>query len=188
MAKSLGLSLKSTLPSFTEYSVPAFERNAYEHYGIHLKEPWRRGDLFLFTKNGDTKVDVNSLVQKIPEWNQYPHRKCRLFLKRDGLFEDGPPSVQPIPGLEDLTCKSTSSRMPSWKSASLVSTRNHIAHAHGRRELSALLETTCGQHHGNCENDAAFAAMQPVQIQETILAMLNISNSGKTAVSRWKRV
>lgn len=184
LAKSLGLSLKSTLPSFTEYSVPAFERNAYKHYGIHLKKPWRRGDLFIFTKNGDTKVDVNSLVQKIPQWNQYHHRKRRLFLKRDGLFEDGPPLVQPIPGVEDLTCKSTSSRMASWNSASLVSTRNHIAHAHGRRELSTLLETTCGQHHGNCENDVAFAAMLPVQIQETILAMLNISNSGKTAVSR----
>jgi len=184
LAKSLGLSLKSTLPSFTEYSVPPFERNAYEHYGIHLQEPWRRGDLFIFTKNGDTKVDVNSLVQKIPEWNQYHHRELRLFLKRDGLFEDGPPSVEPISGLKDLMCKSTSSRMPSWKSASLVSTRNCIAHAYGRRELSTLLETTCGQHHGNCENDASFAAMIPVEMQETILAMLNISNSGKIAVSR----
>jgi len=184
LAKSLGLSLKLTLPSFTEYSVPVFERNAYEHYGIHLKDPWRRGDLFIFTKNGDTKVDVNSLVQKIPEWNQYHHRERRLFLKRDGLFEDGPSSVQPIPGVEDLIYKSASTRMASWKSASLVSTRNHIAHAYGRRELSALLDTTFGQDRGNYENDAAFAAMLPVQIQKNISSMLNISNSGKTAVSR----
>ena len=183
-AKSLGLSLKLTLPSFTEYSVPAFERNAYEHCGIHLEEPWRRGDLFIFTKTHRSSLDIMHFIEKISEWSQYKLRKCRLFIKRDGLFEDGPPSVQPIPGVEDLMHKSASTRMAPWKSASLVSTRNHIAHAYGRRELSNLLETTCGQHHGNCENDAAFAAMLPVQIQETILAMLNISNSEKTAVSR----
>ncbi len=183
-AKSLGLSLKLTLPSFTEYSVPAFERNAYEHCGIHLKEPWRRGDLFIFTKTHRSSPDIMHSIEKMSEWSQYELRKCRLFIKRDGLFEDGLPSVQPIPGVEDLMHKSASTRMASWKSASLVSTRNHIAHAYGRRELSSLLETTCGQHHGNYKNDAAFAAMLPVQIQETILAMLNISNSEKKAVSR----
>ncbi len=184
LAKSLGLSLKLTLPSFTEYSVPAFERNAYEHCGIHLQEPWRRGDLFVFTKTRHSSLNIMPLIEKTSEWSQYNHGKCRLFLKRDGLFEDGPPSVQPIPGMEDLMYKSASTRMPFWKSASLVSTRNQIAHAYGRMELSTLLETTCGQDHGNCENDAAFAAMLPMQVRETILAMLNISNSGKTAVSR----
>jgi len=183
-AKSLGLSLELTLPSFTEYSVPAFERNAYEHCGIHLREPWRRGDLFIFTKTHHSPPDIIPLIEKMSEWSQYNHEKCRLFLKRDGLFEDGPPSVQPIPGVEDLMYKSVSTRVASWQSASLVSTRNHIAHAYGRRELSSLLETTCGQHHGNCDNDAAFAAMLPVQIKETILAMLNIRNSEKAAVSR----
>ena len=176
LAKSLGLSLKLTLPSFTEYSVPAFERNAYEYCGIHLKEPWRRGDLFVFNKTHSSSPNIMHLIEKMSEWNQYKLRKCRLFIKRDGLFEDGPPSVQPIPGVEDLMHKSASTRMASWKSASLVSTRNHIAHAYGRRELSTLLETICGQHHGNCENDASFAAMIPVEIQETIFSMLNISN------------
>ncbi len=184
LAKSLGLSFKLTLPSFTEYSVPAFEQNAYEHCGIHLQEPWRRGDLFIFTKTHHSSLDIMHLIEKMSEWSQYKLRKCRLFIKRDGLFEDGPPSVQPIPGVEDLMYKSASTRMASWKSASLVSTHNHIAHAYGRKELSALFETTFSQNHDNYENDAAFAAMLPVQIQETILAMLNISNSGKTAVSR----
>jgi len=176
LAKSLGLSLKLTLPSFTEYSVPAFERNAYEHCGIHLQKPWRRGDLFIFTKTHHSSPDIMHLIEKMSEWSQYKHGKYRLFIKRDGLFEDGPPSVQPIPGVEDLMYKSASTRMASWKSASLVSTRNHIAHAYGRKELSTLLETICGQHHGNCENDASFAAMIPVEIQETIFSMLNISN------------
>ncbi len=183
-AKSLGLSLKLALPSFTEYSVPAFERNAYEHCGIHLKEPWRRGDLFIFTKTHRSSPDIMHSIEKMSEWSQYELRKCRLFIKRDGLFEDGPPSVQPIPGVEDLMHKSASTRMAPWKSASLVSTRNHIAHAYGRRELSALFETTFGQDHGNYKNYEAFASMIPAEIKETISSMLDIANSQRGKVSK----
>ena len=184
LAKSLGLSLRLRLPSFTEYSVPAFERNAYEHCGIHLQEPCRRGDLFVFTKTRDASVEITPLIEKTPGWSQYHYDKCRLFLKRDGLFEDGHPSVQPIPGVEDLIYKSASTRMASWKSASLVSTRNHIAHAYGKRELSALFKTTFGQDHGNYKNYEAFASMIPVEIQETISSMLDIANSQRGKVSK----
>ena len=184
LAKSLGLSLRLTLPSFTEYSVPAFEQNAYEHCGIHLQEPWRRGDLFIFTKTHHSSLDIMHLIERMSEWSQYKHGKCRLFLKRDGFFEDGPPSVQSIPGVEDLMYKSASTRMASWKSASLVSTRNHIAHAYGRRELSVLFKTTFGQDHGNYKNYEAFASMIPVEIQETISLMLDIANSQKGKVSK----
>jgi hypothetical protein len=184
LAKSLGLSLKLTLPSFTEYSVPAFERNAYEHCGIHLQKPWRRGDLFVFTKTHHSSPDIMHLIEKMSEWSQYNLRKCRLFIKRDGLFEDGPPSVQPIPGVDDLMHKSASTRMASWKSASLVSTHNHIAHAYGRKELSTLLERTFGQDHGNYENDAGFDAMIPAEIKETISSMLDIANSQRGKVSK----
>jgi hypothetical protein len=184
LARNLGLSLKLTLPGFTEYSVPTFERNAYGHCGIQLQDPWRRGDLFIFTKTRHSSMDISHFIDKTSEWSQYQYGKCRLFLKRDGLFENGPPSVHPIPGVDDLMYKSASTRMSSWKSASLVSTRNHIACAHGRRELSALFQTAFGQDRGNHKNYEAFASMIPVEIQQTILAMLNISNSGKTAVSR----
>ena len=181
LAKSLGLSLKLTLPSFTEYSVPAFERNAYEHCGIHLKEPWRKGDLFIFTKTHRNSFDSMHLIEKIYGWSQYQHRKFRFFIKRDGLFEDGAPSVKPIAGVEDLVYKSASTRMASWKKASLVSTRNHFTHAYGRKELAALFKKTFTQNH---QNDVVLAAMLPVQIQETILAMLNIGNSGKTPLRK----
>jgi predicted methyltransferase len=181
LAKSLGLSLKLTLPSFTEYSVPAFERNAYEHCAIHLRDPWRTGDLLIFGKTHDSSVDVMPLIERTPEWSQYDHGKRRFFLKKDGLFEDGAPSVNPVAGVEDLVYKSASTRMASWKSASLVSTRNHIAHAHGRKELAALFKKTLTQNH---QNDAVLAAMLPVQVRETILAMLNNGNSGKTGLRR----
>jgi predicted methyltransferase len=177
LAQNLGLSLKLVLQGFTEYSVPAFERNAYEHCGIQLQEPWRRGELFIFTKTHDRSIDIMPLIEKTPEWSQYKHGKCRLFLKRDGLFEDGLPSVQPIPGLEDLMYKSVSTRMASWKSASLVSTRNHIAHAYGRRQLSELLEGTFSQAHDKHRNHAAFAAMIPMEIKETVFSMLNINTA-----------
>lgn len=179
LAKSLGLSLKLTLPSFTEYSVPPFERNAYEHCGIHLQEPWRKGDLLIFTKTHDSSLDIMPLIEKMPEWSQFNHGKCRLFLKRDGLFEDGPPSVQPIPGLEDLTYKSASSRMTFWKSASLISTRSRIACAYGRRKLSILLERGLRQNSSNYEDSTSFSTMMPVETKETIHAMLDVESSPK---------
>ena len=184
LAKSLGLSLKLTLPCFTEYSVPAFEQNAYKHCGIHLQEPWRRGDLFIFTKTHHSSLDIMHLIEKMSEWNQYQHGKRRLFIKRDGLFEDGPPSVKPIPGVEDLVYKTASTRMAFWKSASLVSTRNHIARAYGRRELSALFKTIFGQDHGSYKNYKAFAPMIPVEIQETIFSIFDITNSQRERVRK----
>ncbi len=177
LAKSLGLSLKSTLPCFTEYSVPAFEQNAYKYCGITLQEPWRRGDLFIFTKTYPSSFDIMPPTEKMSEWSQYQHGKRRLFIKRDGLFEDGPPSVKPIPGVEDLVYKTASTRMAFWKSASLVSTRNHIARAYGRRELSALLETIFRQDHGSHKDYKDFARVMPVEIQETIFSIFNITNS-----------
>jgi hypothetical protein len=176
LAKNLGLSLKLTLPGFTEYSVPAFERNAYRHCGIELQDPWRRGDLFIFSKSRDSSIDISDLVDKTCEWSQYEYRKCRLFMKRDGLFEDGPPSVHPIPGVDDLVYKSASTRMSFWKSASLVSTRNRIACAHGRRELSALFQRAFGQNHSNRNNYECGTSMMPIEIQESIFSMLNVSN------------
>lgn len=184
LAKSLGLSLKLTLLGFTEYSVPLFEQIAYENYDIHLTEPWRRGDLFLFTKTGASSVDIESLIEKTSEWNQYYFDKCRLFLKRDGLFEDGLPSVEPIPGLEDYAYKSTSSRMPSWKSASLISTRNRVAHAKGRRKLSFLLESVCKKIHTCYERNAILDNISSPEIRKSILAMLNVSNFERTEVRR----
>jgi len=92
--------------------------------------------------------------------------------------------VQPIPGVEDLMYKSASTRIAPWKSASLVSTGNHIAHAYGRKELSALFETTFSQNHDNYENDAAFAAMIPAEIKETLFSMLEIANSQRGKVSK----
>ena len=168
LAKSLGLSLKLTLPSFTEYSVPLFEHNAYKHCGISLKKPWRKGDLFVYTKIHDSPTDLTHLIEKTPEWNQYCYCKSRLFLKRDGLFEDASPSVEPIPGLEDLTYKSTTSRMASWKSASLISTRNRIAHAYGRKKLSALLRRAFK------ENHRPSSLTMPPEIKKIISDMLEI--------------
>ncbi|MHC4658629.1 MAG: hypothetical protein ACYS83_05545 [Planctomycetota bacterium] len=183
LAKNLGLSLELTLPGFTEYSVPAFERNAYGHCGIQLEKPWRRGDLFIFTKTCHSSIDISHLIDKTCEWSQYEYRKCRLFMKRDGLFEDGPPSVHPIPGVDNLVYKSASTRMSSWKSASLVSTRNRIACAHGRRELSALFQTAFGQGDGNHKNYQSRASIVPAEIKETISSMLDIANAQRGEVS-----
>jgi len=135
-ASNLGLSLKIVLPNFTEYSVPLFEYIAYKKSGIHLEKPWRKGDLFIFTKIKESNKQPTDSPCKPAYWEQYSHNKFRLFLKRDSLFEDGLPKVEPLSGLEDFTYYCTSSRTPAWKSASLVSSRNHVAQAYGRTKLA----------------------------------------------------
>lgn len=182
LASQLGLSLKSIFLNFPEYSVPLFEHNAYKHHGITLKKPWRKGDLFVYTKTHDSPLDLTRLIEKTPEWNQYCYRKSRLFLKRDGLFEDASPSVEPIPGLEDLTYKSTTSRMVPWKSASLISTRNRIAHAYGRKKLSALLRRAFE------ENHRPFSLTMPPEIKKIISDMLEIETPQNLSLAKHEEV
>jgi len=137
-AEQAGLKLEQVLPNFTEYSVPPFEENAYELHEISLNEPWRTGDLFLFKKiatNGRCSRLLANVATK-SEWTQFCFGTSRVFLKRDGQFEEGPPNVEPISGLEGFVCNSTSSRLSLWKKASIVSTKNCVAHATGRKTLS----------------------------------------------------
>lgn len=171
LASRLGLSLKFNYPNFTEYSVPRFEHEAYKRSGIKLKKPWRKGDLFIFMKTHNCSIDPAPLIAKTPQWNQYHHGKTRMFLKRDGLFEDGAASVEAIAGLEDLVHKSTSSRMPSWNSASLVSSRNRIAHAFGRKELSTLLDRYFKNTDGVHEDKEHSSVTMPLEMRKLISRM-----------------
>jgi predicted RNA methylase len=180
LARSLGLALKAVLPSFTEYSVPLFEQNAYKHYGINLKNAWRRGDLLIFSKTNNSSIkDVSHLIKNTPEWNQYQHKNHRLFLKRDGFFEDGIPSVKLIQGLGGLTYISTSSRLAFWKSASLVSTRNCIAQAYGRKKLSILLRDILNETVSSSQYRQDISLPVDKETQKAIFSMLRISNSSK---------
>ena len=172
LASRLGLSLKFNYPNFTEYAVPLFEHEAYKRSGIRLKKPWRKGDLFIFVKTHNCSIDPAPFIAKTPQWNQYHHGKTRMFLKRDGLFEDGAPSVEAIPGLEDLVHRSTSSRMPSWNSASLVSSRNRIAHAFGRKELSTFLDRCFKKTHREHEDEEHSSLTMPLEMRKLISHML----------------
>ncbi len=139
LAGKLGLTLKVNLCDFTEYSVPRFEEVAYRCHGIVLNRSWRKGDLFVFVRTGGIQRDIDSMVEKTPKWNQYARGGARVFLKRDGRCEEGAPSIKHVLGMEDLRYNSTSSRMAAWQNASLVSSRNCIAHADGRKALSGML-------------------------------------------------
>jgi len=178
LAEKLGLSLELVLPGFTEYSVPLFEYNAYKHYGIELKKPWRRGDLFIFRKIGDATTNRSNLIEEMPIWEQYRRDKSRIFLKRDGRCEDGPPLVEPLTGLESLTYKSTSSRPAFWRSASLVSSRNCVAHAYGRKKLSILLREILNGKSESHRGDQMVSSTRLAKIREIILSMLNSDNLG----------
>ena len=177
LASKAGLSLKSIFHSFTEYSVPLFEYKAYKRCGINLKKPWRKGDLFIFTKIHDASIDSTNLISANSKWDQYLHGKRRLFLKRDGLFEDGSPFAEPILGVEDFMYNSTSTRMHSWKSASFISTRNRIAHAYGRKEFSALLQRAFKDYKRTHKNNRFSSLTMPLEVKKVISDMLEIDKS-----------
>ena len=177
LASSLGLSLSSVLKSFTEYSIPLFEYCAYRQHGITLKKPWRKGDMFIFTKTRPNSVNLANVGDSGRSWDQYCHNKCRLFLRRDASCEDGPPGVEPIPGLEDLGYASTSSRTGPWKSASLVSTRNQLAQAFGRRRLSIVLRRVLDKSRGNRDIARDLLSQMNPQATKVVLDMLSIESS-----------
>jgi len=176
LATELGLSQELVLPAFTEYAVPLFEYNAYKHHGIELNQPWRQGDLFIFVKTGERKVDHSYVIERMPQWQQFQRGNSRIFLRRDGRCEDGPPSIHPVRGLEDLTYKSTSSRHRSWSLASLISTRNNIAHARGRKQLSILLKDVLKEKQGSYRSRRTVSSARLNEIKNTIFSMLDISN------------
>jgi len=178
LTRKLGLTLEIVLPGFTEYAVPLFEYNAYRHYGIELKKPWRKGDLFIFAKSGAGKEAHLNLGKEASTWDQFQYGRARIFLKRDGRNEYGTPSIKPLVDLEDLIYKSTSSRSSSWKSASLVSTRNCIAHAYGRKELSLLLRDILKPSSSRFKGNQNSSLKTRSRIEKTVLSMLNTFNSG----------
>lgn len=139
-ADTLGLSLSTVLPTFTQYCVPPFEHQAYKAYGVELSEPWRQGDVFVFVKRSTCADRLDFTVERNPKWDQYDFGGVRLFLRNDGALDKGPISITPVPGQEGLTYSSTSSRTLPWKRASLVSTRNEIARVWGTRDFAIVLE------------------------------------------------
>jgi len=178
LAAKLGLSLELILTGFTEYSVPLFEYNAYKHYEIELKKPWRRGDLFIFSKIGDATKNYSHSIEEMNRWEQYWRGKSRIFLKRDGRCEEGPPLIKPLSGLESLMYKSTSSRLPFWKSVSLVSSRNCVALAYGRKKLSILLRDILNGTSEYHRADQTVSSARSAKIRQIILSMLNSGNLG----------
>jgi predicted methyltransferase len=145
LAQKLGLKLEQVKKRATQYEVPPFEKIAYESIGLSLKAPWRTGDLFIFKRI--TTAFYNAEISA-PEtrkcWDQFRFGKSRLFLKRDGNNENGPPLIRPIPDLSGGVLPTTSSRSRHWASASLVTSHNRMASAAGRNALSQLLAKLLG--------------------------------------------
>ena len=174
LAERLGLVLQRTLVGFSEYGVPEFEKKAYESYGLKLDRAWRKGDLFIFRKEKKVSSNSEKLVKSMPKWEQFSQGRRRIFLKRDGHFENGKTKIQPVGGLESLVYQSTSSRKEAWKGASLVSTRNCVARAYGRRKLSMILKEMLiekGSHRKRC---GKLGVLPMETIRRRILDMLEV--------------
>ncbi len=143
LAAGCGLAKQGMSPGYTQYAIPEFERCAYSNLLPSSTASWRSGDLFVFRKVGDTIPSVSYQDRVIPSqetnWEQFVFGRLRVFLRRDGVDEDGPPRIDPIGDLQDFRCPTTSSRATLWSAASFVSTRNTIARVQGRAELSRVL-------------------------------------------------
>jgi hypothetical protein len=72
--------------------------------------------------------------------------------------------------------------MASWKSASLISTRNRIAHAYGRKNLSALLRRAFK------ENHRPFSLTMPPEIKKIISDMLEIETPQNLSLAKHEEV
>jgi len=175
VAQRLGLHLTTVLPSFTEYSVPDFEREAYQQIRLSLDKPWRTGDLFVFTKGTSSSIDIDTRTSFTSKWDQYLWGRRRLFLKRDNSCETGAPAVSVMPGMKDLMYNSTSSRSKSWLEASIVSSRNYIAHAQGRKEVTSLLGNIFNST-GNTQDKFNTEPHSFIELKKTIFSMIGISN------------
>ncbi len=147
IAQAAGLQVERLKTGYTSYSVPTFEKEAYRTLGITLNTPWRRGDLFVLRKTNNTSYHAACAPAKDRgRWEQYRFGESRVFLKRDGTEEDGPLELTPCADTGSLHYPSTSSRSAAWKEASLVTTRNKIAHAYGRRWLADVLRAIDNKH------------------------------------------
>lgn len=184
LANNLGLSLKLALPSYAEYSVPLFEQVAYKSCGIYLDKPWRKGDLFVFTKTRNSTVDIIPLINKTPQWSQYQYGKRRLFLKKGRISDEIRTDLKSMPGFESLTHNSTSSRLVSWKKATIVSTYNRVAVVHGRRELSVLLKNASAKYQSNHKSPTWLLDSFPNHIINSIASMLNIFDLERSMVKK----
>ncbi len=172
LAEKLGLLLQNVLVGFSKYGVPEFEKNAYESYGLKLDEAWRKGDLFIFRKEKRPSINSEQLITSMPKWEQFTQGKKRIFLKRDGYFEAGQMNVKTIDGLEDLVYQSTSSRKDAWRCASLISTRNCVAHAYGRKELSMTLKEMLTEKCNYIKGDRKIGVQATDRVKRRILDMM----------------
>ena len=169
LADSLGLRLERAIVGGTRYAVPPFEHAAYGERGIHIKAPWRAGDLFVFRSIRQVRREYSPPpVRSFPRWDQFRAGNWRLFLNRDGHAETGPPRVRAVPGLPRGVCPTVSSRAQYWDQASLVCTRNRMAIAEGRDQLSLSLQRLFAAPGGGASRHALSDVCPFASVSETI--------------------
>ncbi len=171
-SRRLGLKKVGFMRSVTQYAVPEFEHAAYAALGLKLTSPWRRGDMYFFERSGRSQESPKSGPKHKCDWNQFSFGRRRLFLRRDGEEEEGPPKVSPLPGLDAFILPTTSSRHAHWQEASLVSTRNRVARASGRAALAALMDDLSGAEEARCASARDHSFGDDVYLQSCISGML----------------
>jgi predicted methyltransferase len=188
MAELLGLSFRTELKGFTEYSVPLFEYRAYKEHSIELNQPWRKGDVLVFEKRSEVTHSADIPIEACYRWDQYDYDMTRLFLKRNGSIEEGPAHIVPVPGKNDFAYDSTSSRTELWKQACLVSTGNQIASVSGTKQLGSILRELLIRNSSMCDAPGHLKDVLP-ETHAAISVLLNNpeNEDNQQLESKWRR-
>lgn len=140
---SIGVIKIQRLTDSTQYSVPLFEKRAYEQEGISIDSPWRKGDLIIFKKTNCNDNGLETTLEDIPKerrfWNQCRYGKNRVFFEKKNGRNLEKRKLQYSPCFKNPILPSVSSRKKYWEFANLITTENHgLCCSHPNEMYSSL--------------------------------------------------
>jgi predicted methyltransferase len=139
----IGLVKRAEFPQLTHYELPEFEKRAYEASGISLTEPWRSGDLFIYQKENNPVINVESYIERLSvpqeKWDQIVHDRDRVFIRRSSRDKSIECTVSLIEGMTQPILGTVSSRNSNWELADIITTKNAVLQCSAPNKIRSYL-------------------------------------------------
>ena len=138
-ATELGLRLLGIERLLLSYATPFFEHNALRAAGFtHVAPNWRRGDLLIFERTGDSPPGPKNPIEHSAEWEQADIRGATIWVRtKDQLGFIDPRLAPLVPG--DIL-PTVSRRDHRREAADVWTAGNRIYHCDGSHILSIILQ------------------------------------------------
>ena len=120
------------------YAMPFFERNALRAAGFaHVAPNWRRGDLLIFERTGDSLSGPMNPITHSPEWAQADIRGATIWVRS----KDQPGFIDPrlVPLVPGDVLPTVSRRDGRREAADVWTAGNRIYRCDGSHILSIIL-------------------------------------------------